>query len=159
MSHTQIADDLEELSDIADVSENEDGDLTISADFFNTWDRNSGELAKMFIRRFFEAKEMYCGGSIPIHALTSPSQVQMCLNTSVSEAVVQAHAMLANHPDYAECDPDEDGEDASVKLIASVIDELRFAVPKPFQGGCLLMFLTHCKGIPLLQNRVTVSLY
>ena len=158
MSHVLCL-EVSEEEGIPDVIEDEDsGQLTISNDFFNVFDRSAAEIAKIHIRNFFSGKEMYCGGEIPIHCLLSPEKITMTLNTSVSEAVTQAHELLANHPHYANSVEDEDGEYPDVKLIASVIDDLRRKVPKPFQGGCLLMYLAYCKGVTPMQNPVSVSL-
>jgi len=108
--------------------------------------------AQTCIDKFFEGKEMHCGGRIPKKLLSSKNNVITIINSTVSEAAQVALKSLKAQGEI-ECSSDNDGvvtED--IKLILAIQKHARKCnVPKEFSGGLLLLYLEICRGVELLQ--------
>lgn len=102
------------------------------------------------IGRYFDGKEMYCGGEIPKSVLHAEEYVSLVLNTDVISGMDIVYDAIARSGQYQT--ESEHGVSEDVKHVIDLIHEIKkFGVPKPFITGILLMHLELCEGMSISE--------
>ena len=105
--------------------------------------RKYREVAKNFIKRFFEDKDWFCGGPIPNSELLNKASVDVVVGTEFCTGIDTLYAILKNNNLLQNKNKD------ILFVIKRLKDTKNKGIPKVFQAGILLLYLKHCKGIPL----------
>ncbi len=107
--------------------------------------------AKLFIERFFENKEWFCGGPIPQSELLKQSSVDTVIGTEFCKGIETIYALLEKYGVLQEKSQD----------IRFVLKQLKITkqagIPKSYQAGMILLYLKFCKGLLLPKLEFDVS--
>lgn len=120
-------------------------DFTVS-EFYS----EAKDLAKHYIKQFFEDKMLYCGGKIPRSCLFSDNVVSMVLNFDICAGVDCAYAALEKTITQQEIKLAKiTGEITSdIKLVNETLRLIaRSGVPQQFAGGIMCLYLEFVEGI------------
>lgn len=101
------------------------------------------------IDKFFNGKEMYCGGYIPQKALHSDYNINLIIDTELLDAIDKAHVMISGDSNLENSEDDEDEnliEDSTRLILDSLAEMAKSGVSKEFSGGMLLLYLKFCEG-------------
>jgi len=103
------------------------------------------ELAKQYIKHFFQDKPFHCGGKIPKMMLINEDNISMVINYDIIRSVNKAYFHLKDHEISSQSLGEVTGD---IRLVSSILQELSSAnVPRQFAGGLLLMYLELIEGI------------
>lgn len=127
------------------------------------WEEDDGEAARLqtlitayekqareYMEKFFKDKKFHCGGAIPQKQLYSDANVDLVLSTTFCEGVDLAYEMVKNIrvPRNYEQEIEYD-----IYLVLDTICAVKSCgIPKPFQGGIVLLYLKFCKGMTLPES-------
>lgn len=107
------------------------------------------KLAREYISRFFEGKEMYCGGNISSRTIHAPGYVSLVIRTDVGRAVDQAYQAM-RQSSIIDSDADENNISEDMRTVLKILQECSaLQVPKRFAGGIILMYLELCMGVDI----------
>lgn len=105
--------------------------------------RKHKEVAKNFIKKFFEDKEWFCGGPIPNSELSSKSAINVVIGTEFSNGIDTLYTILKDKNLLQNNNKD-------ILFALKVLrDTKEKGIPKVFQAGMMLLYLKYCKGVVL----------
>jgi hypothetical protein len=148
---------------IPDEDEEEDDDSSFFRRKSAIWEEDDGVAARLqalikayekqareYMEKFFKDKKFHCGGAIPQKQLFSDANVDLVLSTTFCEGVDMAYEMVENIrvPRNYEQEIEYD-----IYLVLDTICAVKACgIPKPFQGGIVLLYLKFCKGMALPES-------
>jgi len=104
-------------------------------------------LAKDSIKKFFNEREMYCGGKVPDRLLLTEKNISLVANTTLESGVALAYEAIEKSGNYnSEASDSLVPED--VKLVISNIKACaKLRIPQRYIPGIMLLNLKFCEGL------------
>ena len=135
------------------------GTCEYSEEFLRSFLANVQHIVTSCIDKFFEGRQMHCGGEISADHLHCPAYVSMVMNYSVGKSVDVAYAALDRenaiaYEDLGITGKEEADDDADIReefVIMMLQSCAPMGIPKCFAGGILLMYMELCLGVDLRE--------
>lgn len=155
MSSVMMERDLElEVNADFQESDSEEGFNDTTDEYYQQFMWDASAYAKMCIDKFFEGKEMYCGGDIPKRLLNDAQYIALVANTDVMDGVDLAYtALRRSHHRVTIPSTEITTVPNDVKFVISILNHCKsLAIPKVFSTGLMLMYLEICEGVNIISG-------
>lgn len=113
------------------------------------------EFARDCVLTFFEGKNHYNGGDIPLDEVTSDDRIQMVINTTIAAASQTAYDGTKSATWIDKKSPQEGVPGEDVRILLSIFNECSsLNIPKYFAGGISLLCLEFCEGVKIPYQNI-----
>jgi len=140
--------ELEE--DIFDSGE-EDDSGPVKSVYVGSFLEDVKSIAREYMQRFFNGRQMHCGGKIQDRVLWSERNISLVLNTNIEQGVQIAYAAMEEAEYLPTLQVASDSFVADdIKFIIRILKQCaKMKIPKEFAAGIMLLFLEYCEGIDI----------
>ena len=129
-----------------------DEEVAVPQSYWGNFVQDVKNLVVENIDRFFDGREMHCGGPISKKVLHSPPYITRVLNTDISNGVDAAYEAMGFPPQTVDkFNPEQRKQFDKAQMMVSqtLITLSKSGVPKEYAGGVLLMYLEIVKGVDM----------
>lgn len=114
--------------------------------------KDSSELARYYIRLFFEKRDAHSNSNIDRLGLLNDDKILTVINTSIISGVQKAYEALNKYIIITQEDINKAKKEGDVtqeiKLVNETLKSLyQSGVPQQFAGGMMILYLEFCEGI------------
>ncbi len=105
-------------------------------------------LVKVYLAKFFEGREMHCGGKIPACLLYSARNISLVLNTCLEKGIQKAYRAIEIAGSHMTEAPNDSVVAEDVKLVIAAMRSCACkGIPQEWIPGIVLLYLEYCEGV------------